>query len=168
LETLHAMTYASLETLFFIPTEIVANLLVQDAVDRLVAFTSCLAVGVLPMILINERLDRSEIPRIVRKARGHVLDRQNEIDNAGGNRRVRHACLQGAGTVPPWAKVRPPRSLIALMPSVPSLPPPERRMPTDASPSSSASELKKTSIGLRWASSARNCSRSLPSVIVMM
>lgn len=64
-----------------------------------------------------------------------------------------------------WAIVIPPCSLMARMPSAPSLPEPERMTPTARSPSSSASEAKKPSMGTRGASEA-SPSRSRPSASV--
>ena len=46
-----------------------------------------------------------------------------------------------------WAMTRPPRSLTALMPLVPSEPVPDRTTTIECSLRSSASEVKNTSIG---------------------
>ena len=53
------------------------------------------------------------------------------------------------GAVPslPWARVMPPRVLIALRPSAPSWPVPDSTMPTASSPRSVARLSKKSSIG---------------------
>jgi hypothetical protein len=48
-----------------------------------------------------------------------------------------------------WASVRPPCSLIARSPSVPSLPVPERMTQAAFSPRSAASDRKKVSMGVR-------------------
>ncbi len=54
----------------------------------------------------------------------------------------------------------PPYSLIERMPRAPSLPVPDRTMPTAFSPWSSPSELKKTSMGRLIPRSLRSCSLS--------
>jgi len=66
----------------------------------------------------------------------------------------------------PCAKVSPPRSLMAFRPSEPSLPLPESSIPMAASPRSSASAHRKTSILVDWLSAGRGCSTSFPSLIV--
>ena len=76
------------------------------------------------------------------------LDRGDQVDDAGGDG-ARRACRRCSGAQPslPWAMVMPPHSLIALRPSDPSLPVPDRTMPMAFSRSSVARELKKLSIG---------------------
>ena len=87
---------------------------------------------------------------------GHVFHPHVQIDGARGDGAVRHSGIFRAGTVPPWASVSPPRALIALSPSEPSWPVPDKMTPIASSARLEATESKNASIGvtMRGASDA--------------
>ena len=73
------------------------------------------------------------------------------------------SCVAVSGA---WTSVRPPRSLIARSPTVPSWPAPESTTPTARSPWSAARELKNASMTPGAAGSAMGVTRNAPLVSV--
>ena len=73
------------------------------------------------------------------------------------------SCCGGVPSLP-WARVRPPRALIALRPSAPSWPVPDSTTPMTSSPRSVARLSKNSSIGVasRGTSGAKGRRRSRP------
>src|SRR5262249_27296856 len=99
LQHLHAVAHAPLEALLLVAAEVVTDVVVQDAIDRLVSIAFFFRVPPVAMVLLDQRLDLPEIAGIIGKPRRHFLDRQDQIHHTRGARRIRHAGLQRAGTV---------------------------------------------------------------------
>src|SRR5262249_337881 len=88
------MAHAPLKTLFFVTTEVMTDLFVQNAEDCLVAFAFRLALILAAMLVVDTLFYFYEIPRIVGKTLSHFFYRQDKIDDTSSNCGVWHARLQ--------------------------------------------------------------------------
>ena len=95
------------------------------------------------------RLGRARyLAEVSQQPRRHLLDREHVVDEARANRALRHRVVLGrAGD---WASVRPPCSLMARRPLVPSVPVPERTIPTALSPRILGERAKERVHGHLW------------------
>src|SRR5262245_66433848 len=87
------MPDAPLKTLFFVATEVVADLFVKNSINGVIALIFC-AIVLLAMLVFDQCFDTAEVSRVICEPDSHVFDRKNKIDYARGNRGIRHAWLQ--------------------------------------------------------------------------
>src|SRR5262249_21764280 len=100
LQHLHAVAHPPLEALLLVATEVVTDLILQDAIDGLISVALGVAVPFPAIVFLDQGFDLAKIAGVFGEPRRHLLDRQDEIDDACGDRRIWHAGLQRPRTVP--------------------------------------------------------------------